>query len=285
VTTTVGAALAAAAARLAAAGIDEAAAEARLLVGHALDAPVTAVIGHPERAVAAPAAARLDGLLARRARREPMAYLLGRREFWSLDLAVTPATLIPRPDSETLVEAVLALLPDRTAPLSVLDLGTGSGCLLLALLSELPAARGVGVDADPDAVAVAAANAVRVGLAARATFRRGDWSKGLTGAFDLVVANPPYIRRGEIDRLAPEVARYEPRRALDGGEDGLDAYRAIAPDLPRLLVPGGIAAFEIGADQAETATAILCRPGLEALGIRQDLAGRPRCAIFRRIND
>ncbi|MGE3932300.1 MAG: peptide chain release factor N(5)-glutamine methyltransferase [Rhodospirillaceae bacterium] len=282
-TSTVAAALAAAVARLRAAGIESAAGDARVLIAHALGVDAAAVVGRPERALDAAAAVRFESLVARRARHEPVAYLSGRREFWSLDLAVTPATLIPRPDSETVVEAVLALLPNRDVPLSVLDLGTGSGCLLLALLSELPAARGLGVDVDPDALAVAAENAARLGLAGRAAFRRGDWGAGLDGAFDVVVSNPPYIRHGDIDGLDPDVALFEPRRALDGGADGLDAYRAIAADLPRMVAPGGIAALEVGADQAGAVTALLAGADFLDLGTRCDLAGRPRCVMLRRV--
>ncbi|MGE0748662.1 MAG: peptide chain release factor N(5)-glutamine methyltransferase [Rhodospirillales bacterium] len=282
-TSTVAAALAAAVARLRAAGIESAAGDARVLIAHALGVDAAAVVGRPERALDAAAAVRFESLVARRARHEPVAYLSGRREFWSLDLAVTPASLIPRPDSETVVEAVLALLPNRDVPLSVLDLGTGSGCLLLALLSELPAARGLGVDVDPDALAVAAENAARLGLAGRAAFRRGDWGAGLDGAFDVVVSNPPYIRHGDIDGLDPDVALFEPRRALDGGADGLDAYRAIAADLPRMVAPGGIAALEVGADQAGAVTALLAGADFLDLGTRCDLAGRPRCVMLRRV--
>lgn len=278
-----GAALAAATARLRAAGIESAAGDARLLLAHALGVDAAAIVGRPERVLDAAAAARFDALVARRARHEPVAYLLGRREFWSLDLAVSPATLIPRPDSETVVEAVLAQLSDRAAALAVLDLGTGSGCLLLALLSELPAAHGVGVDADPDALAVAAANARRLGLGARARFRRGDWAAGIDDQYDVVVANPPYIPRRDIDGLAPDVARFEPRRALDGGDDGLDAYRAIVPALPRLVAPGGIAALEVGEGQAEAVTALLAGADFLTLGTRCDLSGHPRCVIVRRV--
>ena len=282
-TRTVGAALSAAAATLAAAGIPDPRFEARLLAAHALGVSAGTLIGHDDRPVDPAAALRLDAMVARRAAREPVAYILGRREFWSLDLAVTPATLIPRPDSETLVDAALASVADRAAPCRVLDLGTGSGCLLLAVLSELPGATGLGIDIDAGAVAVARDNAARLGLAARASFRTGAWAAGVDESFDMVLSNPPYIARAAIDALEPDVALYEPRRALDGGADGLDAYRAIVPDLPRLVRAGGIAVLEIGADQAAAVAALVDAAGLGPADVRRDLAGRPRCIISARV--
>jgi release factor glutamine methyltransferase len=210
-----------------------------------------------------------------------MAYILGEREFWSLPLFVGPGVLVPRPETETLVEAALEAFPDRTAPLRILDLGTGSGCLLLALLREYPNASGVGVDRSAEALAHATLNARRHGLADRALLVRGDWGRGLAESFELIVANPPYVASGELAELAPEVARYEPRAALDGGADGLDAYRAILPDLPRLLAPAGVACLEIGAGQA-TALAALAEVGGFRVAVRPDLAGIPRCLVLRR---
>jgi release factor glutamine methyltransferase len=248
---------------LAAAGIEDAMREARLLQRQAADETA------------------FDAMIARRAAREPVSYILGRREFWSLDFAVTPACLDPRPDSETVVEAVLAKLPDRNRAWRILDLGTGSGCLLLALLSELPNATGVGLDVSPEALGVALGNAHRLGLGNRARFMERDWARGLDGEFDVIVANPPYIPSAEIETLAPEIARYEPRRALDGGKDGLDAYRAIIPNLGRALAPGGFAALEIGATQAERVGRLAREAGFAA-ECRPDLAGRDRCLIVTR---
>ena len=229
----------------------------------------------------APAAERLEALLRRRVAREPMAYILGRREFWSLDLAVAPATLTPRPDSETLVAAVLDELPDRQAKLRLADFGTGSGCLLLALLSELPAASGIGVDIDADAAEVARGNAARLGLGPRMQVVQGEWGRSLDGPFDVIVSNPPYIATGDLAGLEPELG-YEPRLALDGGADGLVAYRALIPDAARLLRSGGLLALEIGVGQAEAVEALLVACGLTPLGRRRDLALIERCVLARR---
>jgi release factor glutamine methyltransferase len=205
--------------------------------------------------------------------------LVGEREFWSLPFAVTPATLDPRPDSETLVEAALARTADRAAPVRLLDLGTGSGCLLLALLHELRAAWGVGTDRSAAAVAAARANAVRLGLADRARFVVADWAAPLAGRFDIVLANPPYIERGAIAGLAPEVARHDPVLALDGGPDGLDAYRAILAGLEALVAPRGRAYLEIGDGQAGAVSALLEAAGFADLELAHDLAGRARCLV------
>lgn len=270
------------AARLAAAGIDGAMREARLLLQAAAEIPVATQIAFPERAVAAEAATRFEALLARRARREPMAHILGRREFWSLAFKVTADTLDPRPDSETLVQAVLDQAPDRSAALRLIDFGTGTGCLLLALLHELPNATGVGVDRSDAALAVATENAHALDLAARATFRRGDWDEGIEPAFDILLSNPPYIPGGDIDGLQPEVASFEPRLALDGGADGLDAYRRLAPAAARLLRPGGLAAFEIGIGQGDSARRIMASAGLRHIATARDLAAVERCLLFRK---
>lgn len=247
--------------------------EARLLLAHAVGLTVADVIANPDRVVDP---TPFVTMLNKRMTHEPVAYLLGRREFWSLDLLVSPATLIPRPDTETIIEAALGLAP---APARVLDLGTGSGCLLLAILHERPAAVGIGVDRSFDALVVAHQNAVRCGLSARACFVRGDWATAMIGRFDLIVCNPPYIPRQDIPALMPDVTLYEPHAALDGGLDGLDAYRRLVPDLPRLLSRDGHAVLEVGAGQAPAVVALGRDHGLRA-EIRPDLAGIARAVIL-----
>lgn len=276
---TLGAACADAARRLAGA-VAEPRLEARLLVAAASGRTAETVFGYPERPLPPAARRALDGLIDRRLAGEPVSRLVGRREFWSLDFGLTPDTLDPRPDSETLIEAALADIDDREAPLAILDLGTGSGCLLLALLSELPRARGLGIDIGAGAVAAARKNAAALGLAARAAFRIGDWGEGIEGRFDVILCNPPYIPDREIDGLAPEVRRFDPRRALAGGPDGLGCYRALAPDLARLLAPGGVAVLELGADAGDAVAAILAAVGLRERGRRRDLGGRERALIL-----
>jgi len=260
-------------------GIDTARFDARLLLAEAtgLAAPMVSLRG--AEAMTPEAAARFEALLVRREGREPMSHILGRRGFWTLDLAVTAATLDPRPDTETLVEAVLAAHPARTRPLRLLDFGTGSGCILLALLSELPAAVGLGIDASPAALAVAVANAERCGLTERANFRLGDWGQGIGGRFDVIVSNPPYIPEAEIDGLEPEVALFEPRSALSGGADGLDCYRRLIPDIARLLAPAGMAALEVGQGQAGAVAALMTNAGLGRVMVRCDLGGIERCVV------
>lgn len=276
---TLGEALRQGARRLEQAGIDTAVFDARLLLAEVtgLAAPMVSLRG--DSVMEPEAAARFEAMLVRREGREPVSHILGRRGFWTLDLAVTPATLDPRPDTETLVEAVLAALPEREAPLRLLDFGTGSGCILLALLSELPAATGVGIDASPAALAVAKANAEACALAGRAAFRLGDWGFGIDGRFDVIVSNPPYIPEAEIDALAPEVARFEPRSALSGGADGLDCYRRLIPDIARLLGPGGLAALEVGQGQAGAVAALLTDAGLGQIMMRCDLGKIERCVV------
>jgi release factor glutamine methyltransferase len=279
---TIGDLLREAAARLAEAGIDGASRDARLLLQAAADIPVATQIAFPERAVEAAAQTRFRVLVARRAEREPMAHILGRREFWSLTFKVTADTLDPRPDSETLVEAVLAETPDRAAPLRLVDFGTGTGCLLLALLHELPNATGLGIDASAAALAVAQENTDALGLGARASFRQGDWDDGISPAFDVLLSNPPYIPSRDIAALQPEVASFEPRLALDGGADGLDAYRRLGPAATRLLAGGGLAAFEVGLGQADSVVAIGQSAKLRHIATGRDLGSVPRCVLFRK---
>jgi release factor glutamine methyltransferase len=225
--------------------------------------------------------ARLDGFAGRREAGEPVWRILGEREFWGLPFRLSPATLEPRPDSETIVEAALKELAGRnTEPLSLLDLGTGTGCLLIALLSELPNASGLGVDLSEEACRTATGNAALNGLAERASFRQGSWTDGLTGRFDLILSNPPYIPSGEIAGLAVEVREHDPLLALDGGEDGLGPYRIFARTLPPLLAPGGRIVFEIGAGQGPDVVALMQAGGLEFRGSRNDLGGHERALIF-----
>ncbi len=268
----------AAAARLVAAGVGTARLDARVLVAHALGVAPDDVLVHGGRALGPAERRSIGRLVERRARREPVSRIVRRREFWSLPFRVTPATLDPRPDSETVVAAALAALGDPSRRLSILDLGTGTGCLLLALLSELPAARGLGIDISAAALRVARRNALALGLKARALFRRGVWAEGLGGRFDAIVSNPPYIPSGELAGLAPEVG-FDPAGALDGGADGLVAYRAIGRALPALLAPTGVAALEIGAGQAERAGAVLEENGLRIAKIVCDLANNQRVLV------
>lgn len=272
--------LAEATAALRAAGIKSPRTEARLLLEAASGLPRHRLVGDP-RAEIPPAAARtFQALVARRAAREPMAYILGHAEFWSLPFEVGPGVLVPRPDTETLIEAALAAFPDRHRPLRLLDIGTGSGCLALTLLHLYPNARAVGTDTSGTALACALRNAQRLGLDPRLELVETAWAQGVESPFDLVVSNPPYIPSAEIAGLQPEVSRFEPCQALDGGADGLDAYRAILPELPRLLAPGGLALVEIGQGQETGLAPIAAASGLHA-SRHWDLAGIVRCLELR----
>lgn len=241
-----GALLAAATQRLKAAGIDGPRRDAVLLLAFSSGIAADRLRLEPAAEIPEVAAQAFAALVARRADREPVSHLTGRREFWSLPFRVSRDVLDPRADSETLIEAVLEKVVDRSSPLRIVDFGTGSGCLLLALLHELPDATGLGIDLSPAALAVASGNAADLGLAGRVRFQAGDWGVGLEGQFDILVSNPPYIETAAIAGLEPEVARHEPMLALDGGTDGLAAYRRLVPDLARLAAPGAIAALEIG---------------------------------------
>jgi release factor glutamine methyltransferase len=263
---------------LRAAGIDNPRREARLLLAHALEISMPDLVRDPDRR-ADPTT--YETVLARRAAHEPLAYILGVREFWSLNFAVSPATLIPRPESETLIEAALALFADRAPPRRILDLGTGSGCLLLTALHEFPQAFGIGADRSFPAARLAATNAALLGLADRAAFLCADWSTPLRDRFDLILCNPPYIPTSRLGGLMPEVARYEPVTALDGGPDGLVAYRQIIVTLCCLLRRGGVAILELGAGQDAGVARLAADCGLVAT-TRPDLAGIPRAMVLTR---
>jgi release factor glutamine methyltransferase len=280
--TDIGAVLREAGQKLAAAGVEDAPRDARLLLQAASGLSPATLVAFPERGLDAAALARFQGLLERRERREPMAQILGVREFWSLRFRVTADTLDPRPDSETLVQAVLDRMPDRAAPVRLVDFGTGTGCLLLALLHELPNATGLGVDVSALALEVAAGNARDLGLEGRATFREANWDDGIVPPFDIVVSNPPYIEHAAMADLQLEVARFEPRLALDGGTDGLDAYRRLLPATARLLRSNGLAAFEVGAGQADSVAAIGTARGLRHIATLPDLGGVPRVVLWQK---
>ena len=273
--------LSAAAQRLKAAGIDQPWREARLLLAEASGIPPATLIAWPERLVALDDLDRLSGWLVRREAQEPLSRILGRREFWSLPFTVTPATLDPRPDSETVIEAALDALPDRGAPLKILDFGTGTGCLLLALLSEYPNAWGVGIDRSADAARVAAANAAALAMSRRAAFVVGDWDAAISGQFDLIVANPPYIASGEIAGLMPAVRDYDPLAALDGGIDGLAPYRRLGVAATRLLRSGGTFIAEIDAGQAADVGTLFRAAGLAIIEVRADLGGIERAVVAK----
>lgn len=251
--------------------------DARLLVEGSLGVESA----DPDLILTAQALARLDDFAARRVAGEPVWRILGEREFWGLPFRLSPATLEPRPDSETIVETALARLAERREEnLQLLDLGTGTGCLLIALLSELPQARGLGIDLSEEACRTAAANAALNGVDGRVTFRQGSWTEGLSGRFDLIVSNPPYIPSAEIATLSVEVREHDPLLALDGGADGLGPYRLFVSALPPLLAPGGVIIFEIGAGQGPDVVALMRAGGLEFRGSRNDLGGHERALIF-----
>jgi release factor glutamine methyltransferase len=276
-------AISCAARTLARAGVDSPRRDAEILLCHVLGEGRTALFMRASQVMTPAQAAAYRALVARRAAREPVSRLVGTRGFWRHEFIISPDVLDPRPDSECLIETVLgALARRRGEALRVLDLGVGSGCLLLSLLAEWPRARGVGVDISPPALAVARANAVRLGLAGRAHFVAGDWFAALSPAarFDVIISNPPYIASGDIAGLAPEVARHEPRPALDGGDDGLAAYRALTPHLGASLAAGGLAALEVGAGQAAAVGALLARCGARVDCFR-DLGGVERCLVAR----
>lgn len=268
-------------AQLHAAGLDDAAREARILCAAMLCIDRAALLTHADRPLTAVEITQLDHAIALRAAHEPLARIVGHKEFWGLEFALNDATLVPRPDSETLIEAALELFPDRQQPVRILDLGTGSGCLLLALLYEFPHARGIGVDIAPEAVTIARQNAASLGLAERSSFIVADWNAThFDGPFDLIIGNPPYIARSVIPTLDATVRHYDPAAALDGGADGLDAYRQLAALLPRLRHAGTTTILEIGYDQELSVPDIFAKIPSAVTILRHDLAGQPRCVII-----
>lgn len=256
--------------------------DARILIKHVLGTDDAGLIARANALLNPDLAAQFEALIRRRARGEPVAYLTGVKEFWSLEFKVTPEVLIPRDDSGALIEAALRRR-DRHERLRIADLGTGSGCLLCVLLREFPQSTGVGVDCSETALALAGVNAEALGVGERAAFAPGDWLSSLDGPFDIIIANPPYIGEGERNDLARDVADFEPQSALFAGEDGLSAYREIIPQIPSRLSNDGLVIMECGADQADSLASMLTDIA-ESAGIftMKDLAGRPRGAGFDR---
>jgi release factor glutamine methyltransferase len=271
---------------LMAAGVEDAGRDARLLVAAAAGVDTAAIIARPERRLTADEQARLEATASRRCAREPVSRILGEREFYGRRFALSPATLDPRPDSETLIEAALGIAARegwRERPIRLLDIGTGTGCLLLTLLAELPLATGLGTDISGEALQTAALNAASLGIAERVQFARVDALGGVDGPFDLIVSNPPYIPSGDIAGLSTEVAKYDPHAALDGGPDGLEIYRKIIGDLGRVL--RGWAIFEVGAGQAEAVALLLQQAFVKTrqaeVSRHSDLGGHTRCVAFK----
>lgn len=262
--------------RLKDAGIDQPSIDARLMLEVAANVTRTEIVTDPYRELTTEQQATLEEYLSRRARREPVSHIIGRKGFWKILLQVNKNVLTPRPETEVIVDEVLKAFPEQM-PFSMLDLGVGSGTILLAVLAERPAAKGLGVDASAEALAVARDNAASLDLNNRAALMHGDWTAGLgDGGFDVVVSNPPYIPTAVIDTLEPEVRDHEPRLALDGGDDGLDAYRLLAPEILRVLKPGGMFAVEIGHDQSKAVEALFKTAGAQQVKTIKDLSTHDR---------
>jgi release factor glutamine methyltransferase len=262
--------------RLKAAGVDSPAIDARLMLEAAADVSRIDIVSDPYRALTPDQTATFEDYLTRRAAREPVSHILGRKGFWKIMLGVTKHVLTPRPDTEVIVDSILGAF-DEHRHFSILDLGVGSGAILLAILAERPNAKGLGIDISEEALAVARENAANLGLASQLALLRGDWTEGLGAeTFDVVVANPPYIPSADIETLDPEVRDFEPRLALDGGEDGLNAYRLLAPEILRVLKPDGVFAVEIGWDQSAAVEALFRAAGAEDVRTRKDLADKDR---------
>lgn len=265
--------------RLEAAGVDSPVLDARLLLEAGAGVSRLEIVTDPRRELSDAQVAAVNALTKRREAREPVSHIIGRKHFWTLELAVNADVLTPRPETEFVVEAGLRATLPADAPHRILDLGAGSGAIILALLRERPNATGVAIDVSSQALAMVQENAEQLGVADRLDIRQNDWASDLDERFDLIVSNPPYIRSGDIDALAPEVSRYEPRVALDGGEDGLVAYRIIIAALPRLLKPGAAFALEVGLGQAESVKALAEEAGLITAEPVRDLSGIPRVVV------
>lgn len=268
---------------LAQAGFETAALDARLLLLAALGISATDLVIHPDVALTGEQERILADFTRRRLAHEPVARIVGEREFWGLPFRLSPDTLVPRPDTETVVATVLELLPDRQAPLRIVDFGTGSGCILVALLHELPQAIGLGIDLSEGALRTARANAWSNGVGQRSRFAVSHWADALSGAFDVIVSNPPYIASSVIPTLDQEVREHDPLLALDGGGDGLEPYRILLGEAGRLLASGGLLAVEIGYDQEGALRSLAAEKGLEILRVAHDLSGHPRCVAMRRL--
>jgi release factor glutamine methyltransferase len=282
---TVGEAVEVLAKRFGSAGIDTARLDARVLVAFVLGVNTEKVFGYPETELTSDQHNQLEDVAKRRENREPLARIVGEKEFWSLPFKVSRDTLIPRPDSECLVEAVLDHVEERTGNYSILDLGTGTGCLLISLLHELKNAKGVGVDISQSALQTASDNAQRLDVGERAQFIKNNWCDHLAAdrgtRFDVVLSNPPYIPDGDIDSLEPEVNKHEPLRALVGGADGLDIYRMLIQETKALINPEGLLIFEVGAGQSDDVVGLGRANGFNLLNVRCDLAGVERCVLFK----
>jgi release factor glutamine methyltransferase len=265
------------------AGFETAALDARLLLLDALGISATDLITQPDAPLKPEQADTLAAFTRRRLNHEPVARIVGAREFWGLPFRLSPETLVPRPDTETLVETALDLLADRQAPLRIVDFGTGSGCILVALLHELPQATGLGVDVSFGALVTARANAHDNRVGNRCHFAMSHWADAVSGSFDLIVSNPPYIASKVIPTLDEEVREHDPALALDGGPDGLEPYRVILREAGRLLAPQGLLVVEIGYDQADALVSLAGLSGLEILRIAHDLSGNPRCVAMKRL--
>ncbi len=267
------------------AGIDTARLDARILVAHVVGVTVEKIFGYPETELSDSQYNDLQNVTLRRANREPLSRIVGTKEFWSLPFKVSPETLIPRPDSECVVEAILDHIGDSADCFNILDLGTGTGCLIICLLHELSNARGMGVDISHGALTTAAENAYCLKVSSRVTFEHNNWCEGLelehSSNFDIIVSNPPYIPDDQISALEPEVATHEPLRALAGGPDGLDIYRLLVVATKKLIKPGGILAFEIGATQLDAVIKLGKTGGFELVEVQKDIAGIDRCIVFK----
>lgn len=262
------------------AGIDSAALDARLLMQAVLAYDHAALIAHDRDSLSDTQSVAFKSYISRRSEREPVSHIVGHRDFWKDRFHVSSDVLDPRPDSETLIEAAIEARPDRTDTYHILDLGVGSGCLLLSLLREYPNAHGTGVDISDAALSIAAGNALTLGMSQRVIFYQDNWGKALQNQYDMIMSNPPYIPGDDISGLAPEVRDFEPMGALSGGADGLDAYQALMPEIKRLLKADGVAVVELGAGQRGAVSDIARKTGLQVQSVQSDLAGIERVLVI-----